>query len=170
MTFILRDAKQSEAALLNQLGIRLYTHHLQHYWDSKDEMNEYLQQEYSLHTIQHSLNDPAVSWYIVESSTPVGFLKVTWRCHIPGTRQEGTLLNKLYLSPDETGKNYGRQILDDIAEKARERGNDYLWLEVHEHNKRARQFYEKQGMVFIQDFFHKTSTSDVKVHILGKNL
>lgn len=170
MSLTLRPAKKSEVALLNELGINLYTQHLQQYWTSKEEMNDYLQQEYSLKTIQNSLADPSVSWYVVETTVPVGFLKVTWRCPVPGTNLEGTLLNKLYLSPNETGKNYGKLLFDEVALKARECGSKFLWLEVHEHNSRARNFYEKQGMIFIKHLIYKTPTSDVTVHILMKNL
>ncbi|MDH0053812.1 hypothetical protein [Pantoea ananatis] len=96
-------------------------------------MDEFLKQEYSQQVIESSLADPSAGWYIVETSAPIGFVKLVWRCSIPGTPLQGTLLKKLYLSEGSTGKNYGELIFNEVAEMAKERGSDFLWLEAHKH-------------------------------------
>ena len=97
-------------------------------------------------------------------------MKVIWQCNIPGSPLQGTLLKKLYLSEGTTGKNYGQLIFGEVAEMAKERGSNFLWLEVLKENTRARRFYERQGMTFIRDNFYKTATQNVTVHVLGMNL
>ena len=170
MTLILREARHSDASLLNELGVRTYAQHFEKYWTHRDELDEFLKQEYSLQVIESSLNDPSAGWYIVETSAPIGFVKVIWRCNIPDTPIHGTLLKKLYLLEGTTGKNYGQLILNKVAEMAKERGSNFLWLEVLKENTRARRFYERQGMTFIRDNFCNTATQNVTVHVLGMNL
>ncbi|WP_205953124.1 GNAT family N-acetyltransferase [Pantoea stewartii] len=170
MNLLLREARLSDASLLNKLGVETYTHHFEQYWTHRAELDDFLLQEYSLQVIESSLADPSAGWYVVETSSPIGFVKVIWRSSMPGTALHGTFLNKLYLSEGATGKNYGKYIFNKIAEMAKEKGNDYLWLEVLKENTRARHFYEKQGMTFIRNNFHKTATQQVTVDVLGKPL
>jgi len=170
MTLILREARQSDVSLLSELGVSTYTHHFKQYWTNREGLDEFLKQEYSLQVIESSITDPSAGWYVVETSAPIGFVKVIWRCNIPGTSLNGTLLKKLYLSEGSTGKNYGQLIFNEVAEMAKERGCDFLWLEVLKENTRARRFYERQGMSFIKDNFYNTATQDVTVHVLGMNL
>ena len=65
--------------------------------------------------------------------------------YIPDART-GPLLVGVYVSPDYRGDTLGvtRRLLDAVEDWAREHG-DTLRLEVHEHNPRARRFYEKLG-------------------------
>lgn len=170
MTLILREARQSDASLLNELGVRTYTHHFEKYWTHREELDDFLLQEYSLEVIKRSLADPSAGWYVAETSAPVGFVKVIWHCNIPETTLHGTLLKKLYLTEGTTGKSYGQLIFNEVAEMAKERGSDFLWLEVLKENTRARRFYERQGMTFIRDNFYNTASQDITVHILGMNL
>ncbi|ORM84294.1 alanine acetyltransferase [Pantoea deleyi] len=170
MTLILREARHSDASLLNELGVRTYTHHFEKYWTRREELDEFLLQEYSLQAIVSSLAEPSVNWYIAETLTPVGFVKVTWQCQIPGTSRQGTLLNKLYLSEGTTGKSYGQLIFNEVADMAKEKGSDFLWLEVLKENARARRFYEKQGMAYIRNNFFNTATQHVTLHVLGMSL
>jgi len=170
MTLILREARQCDVSLLSELGVSTYTHHFKQYWTHSEELDEFLNQEYSPQVIESSLADPSAGWYVVETSAPIGFVKVIWRCNIPGTSLNGTLLKKLYLSEGSTGKNYGQLIFNEVAEMAKERGSDFLWLEVLKKNTLARRFYERQGMTFIRDNFCNTATQNVTVHVLGMNL
>ncbi|WP_226375836.1 GNAT family N-acetyltransferase [Pantoea stewartii] len=70
----------------------------------------------------------------------------------------------------QRGKTTVNIFFNKIAEMAKAKGNDYLWLEVLKENTRARHFYEKQGMTFIRNNFHKTATQQVTVDVLGKPL
>lgn len=123
-----------------------------------------------MQAIGSSLADPSVNWYLAETVTPVGFVKVTWQCQIPGTSHYGTLLNKLYFSEGTTGKSYGELIFNEIAEMAKERGSDFLWHEVLKENTRARKCYERQGMTFIKNVPYNIAIQHVTLHVLGKSI
>jgi hypothetical protein len=51
----IRLARPEDAALLNQMGNASYRHHFAHLWHNADEMERYLQQEYSMAALAHSL-------------------------------------------------------------------------------------------------------------------
>nr|WP_233462413.1 GNAT family N-acetyltransferase [Enterobacter asburiae] len=84
-------------------------------------MKDFLDGEYALSVLEQSLKDNAVSWYVAETDRPVGFMKVTWEALLPETDKKGVLLNKLYLDPAETGKNYGQVMFNSITDMARSR-------------------------------------------------
>lgn len=170
MTLNIRKAQLSDAPLLHRLGVELYRTYFGHMWVSLSEMNDYLDHEYSLPAVELSLKDPNVCWYVAETDQPVGFAKITWTSTIPCTDRSGVLLNKLYLARGETGKNYGRLIVEHIIRLAREHGKTFLWLEVLEKNERARQFYENLGMVYIKDTQLITASQQSILHILGMQL
>ena len=53
----IRLARPEDAALLNQMANASYRHHFAHLWHNADEMEHYLQQEYSMAALAHSHPD-----------------------------------------------------------------------------------------------------------------
>ena len=97
-------------------------------------------------------------------------MKVTWEAMIPETVKQGVLLNKLYLDPAETGKNYGQVMFNEIIDMARSKGKTYLWLEVLEQNAGAFRFYQKQGMLCLKDVVFATASQQSILRIMGMPL
>lgn len=162
MTLRIRQASGADSALVCELGYRIYPAHFQHLWVSDAE--------YAVSVLEQSLKDNAVSWYVAETDRPVGFMKVTWDAMLPETDKRGVLLNKLYLDPAETGKNYGQDMFNKIIDMARSRGKDYLWLEVLEQNAGAYRFYQKQGMLCIKNVLFETASQQSILRIMGMSL
>ncbi|MEN4834467.1 GNAT family N-acetyltransferase, partial [Pantoea vagans] len=148
----------------------IYRSHFSHMWISESEMNVFLDAEYSYPTLERNLQDPSTSWYLAEAHYPIGFAKVTWESLIPETSISGVLLNKLYLDPTETGKNYGKMMFEKFIVLAQSRGKKYLWLEVLEQNERAYRFYEKQGMLHIKDTVLKTASQQSTLKVMGMTI
>lgn len=170
MTLSIREADLVDLVLLNELGYKIYRSHFSHMWISESEMNGFLDAEYSYPTLEKSLQDPGTSWYLAEANYPIGFAKVTWKSVIPETTISGVLLNKLYLNPTETGKNYGKMMFEKFVVLAQSRGKKYLWLEVLEQNERAYRFYEKQGMLYIKDTVLKTDSQQSTLKVMGMTI
>ena len=57
----IRLARPEDAALLNQMANASYRHHFAHLWHNADEMEHYLQQEYSMAALAHSPSIRAVT-------------------------------------------------------------------------------------------------------------
>ena len=72
----------------------------------------------------------------------------TMGCYVPDATT-GPLLVGVYVSPDRRGEEAGvtLALLGEIERWASQR-SDRLRLEVHEHNPRARRFYEKLGFEY----------------------
>lgn len=170
MTLRIRQASGADSTLLSELGYRIYPAHFQHLWVSDAEMKVFLDGEYALSVLEQSLKEDAVSWYVAETDRPVGFMKVTWEALLPETDKKGVLLNKLYLDPAETGKNYGLVMFNSITDMARSRGKDYLWLEVLEQNAGAYRFYQKQGMLCVNNVLFETASQQSILRIMGMSL
>lgn len=73
--FKIRIAGPEDAALLNEMANASYRHHFAHLWHNADELEHYLQQEYSMAALAPSLADPQCCWLIAEAARPVGFAK-----------------------------------------------------------------------------------------------
>ncbi|WP_434586805.1 N-acetyltransferase family protein [Klebsiella sp. R390] len=164
----IRTAQPEDAALLNEMGNASYRHHFAHLWHSADEMEHYLQQEYSLPSLECSLADAQCCWLIAEAARPIGFAKYAYRQEFNPDGPSGTLLHKLYLLPDATGHRYGEQVFNAVETRAKEAGESWLWLEVLAANASARRFYERQGMQHLKDVVFRSATQQSILHILAK--
>ncbi|MCE0490707.1 GNAT family N-acetyltransferase [Pantoea sp. Mb-10] len=167
MNFSLRNAQFEDAPLLHQLGRMTYRAHFQHMWISPEEMDAFIDKEYGLAVLQSSLAATHESWLIAETDRPIGFAKVTWNTPVPDSGMTGAQLNKLYLDPAHTGKNYGRLMFERIICEARNRHEGYMWLEVMAENVRARKFWEGFGMQHIKDIPFITASQQSTLLILG---
>ncbi|EJL85156.1 GNAT family N-acetyltransferase [Pantoea sp. BIGb0393] len=167
MEFTIRKAQAEDAELLHQLGRMTYSAHFKHMWVSAEELDAFIDKEYGLAELNSSLAAPNESWLIAETDKPIGFAKVTWNTPVPDSGMSGALLNKLYLNPEETGKNYGRWMFESIINEARDKREGYLWLEVLGDNVRARKFYEAFGMQHIKDIPFITASQQSTLQILG---
>ncbi|MBZ6974725.1 GNAT family N-acetyltransferase [Klebsiella grimontii] len=166
--FKIRIAGPEDAALLNEMANASYRHHFAHLWHNADELEHYLQQEYSMAALAPSLADPQCCWLIAEVARPVGFAKYACGQNIHPEGPSGTLLHKLYLLPDATGHRYGEQIFRAVETRAKEKGERWLWLEVLAVNTSARRFYERQGMQHVKDVAFHSATQESTLHILAK--
>ncbi len=172
MSLKIRRATPEDAPLLTVLGSTSYRYHFERHWVSAAELQAFIEQEYAQDTLVESLADPTVSWFIAEAEKPVGFAKISWNRPVPVPEQafSGALLNKLYLAPGETGKNYGKLIFDEMIQLAQQRGHNYFWLEVLEGNEGARRFYEGLGMRHLTSETFSSATQTSTIYILGKRL
>lgn len=159
-----------DASLLSSMGNTSYRHHFSSLWNNMDELDTYLEQEYSLSAIARSLAQPETFWLIAFADTPVGFAKYSLRQSMEAGGQSGTLLHKIYLMPGETGKQYGEQLFTEVIRQARAQNEKRLWLDVLADNPRARRFYEQQGMTFVKDMTFTTASQTSTLHIMEKQL
>ncbi|WP_312743090.1 GNAT family N-acetyltransferase [Cedecea neteri] len=166
----IRKARLEDVPLLATLGSESYRHHFERHWVSAEELQAFIEEEYAPQTLAESLACPEVSWFIAEVEKPVGFAKMSWNRPVPEQSFSGALLNKLYLAPGETGKNYGKLIFGEMLQLAQQREQNYFWLEVLEGNEGARRFYEAQGMRHLTSETFSSATQTSTLHILGKSI
>ncbi len=167
----INKAQTRDASLLHEMGYTSYQHHFAHLWQEKDELENFLAQEYSLDALQESLQDKSCCWLIAcNDSKPVGFAKFSWHRPVNPQGPTGTLLHKLYFLPDATGKGYGEMVINDVIQQAKAHGETFFWLEVLDANTQARRFYERQGLVHLHDTVFSSASQQSTIHILGKSI
>jgi diamine N-acetyltransferase len=107
---------------------------------SEEQMDFMLEWMYDAGTLQQQMDAGHVFLILNEDETPVGF--AGYQCNYHGV--DVCKLHKIYLLPETQGKGLGKMLLNAVAEKAREAGQQRLLLNVNRHNK-ALQFYRSYG-------------------------
>jgi hypothetical protein len=90
------QAQVNDAELLHDMAYAPATPIISPIWQNKDELANFLAQEYALPVLQQSLQDRCC-WLIAASDgIPVGFAKFSWHAAASPQGPSGTLLHKLY--------------------------------------------------------------------------
>lgn len=128
-------------------------HHLAHeIWPSAyleilgpAQLNYMLDKIYSLPSLEHQLSVLNHSLILAtENEIPVGFASYS-----PHEDAAVYHLNKIYVLPNQQGKNIGKQMLNYIISEIKKTGASILQLNVNRYNK-ALQFYQKLGFKIIR--------------------
>ncbi len=114
---------------------------------SVQQLEYMLEKVYSLSSLQHQLTVQKHQFIIVfENEVPIGF--ASFSPHEDDFKVYH--LNKIYVLPQQQGKNIGKQILDYVIEQIKKSGAASLQLNVNRNNK-ALHFYKKQGFKIIRE-------------------
>ena len=163
-------ATVDDASLLSSMGYTSYRHHFAPLWKNPGELDAYLEQEYSLPARSSSLAEPGTFWLIAFADAPVGFAKYSLHHSIDSEGRSGALLHKIYLMPDETGKQHGELLFAEVVRQAKAQGEKWLWLEVLADNPKARQFYERQGMTYVKEMAFTTASQASILYVMEKQI
>ena len=110
------------------------------------QLNYMLDQIYSLASLEHQLLVLNHQFILAsENHFPIGF--ASYSSHTDAAVYH---LNKIYVLPNQQGKNIGKQILEYVISAVKKKGATSLQLNVNRHNK-ALHFYEKQGFKIIRE-------------------
>jgi ribosomal protein S18 acetylase RimI-like enzyme len=106
----------------------------------KGQLDYMLCKIYSASSLQHQFSVLKHQFILVfEDEIPVGFAAFSSNIN-PFVYH----LNKIYVLPDQQGKNIGKKILDYVISQIKKTGATSLQLNVNRHNQ-ALHFYEKLG-------------------------
>jgi ribosomal protein S18 acetylase RimI-like enzyme len=79
-----------------------------------------------------------------EDAAPVGVAVMRVQPSVLSLTQEAYLA-ELYVVPDRRGRGYGRQLITEAMQHARERGADYAFVITSEDDRLAQRLYEAAG-------------------------
>jgi ribosomal protein S18 acetylase RimI-like enzyme len=68
-------------------------------------------------------------------------------------KEDSFEIERIYVLSDFQGKGIGRQLLEKAIQMAKEKKASYIWLGVWEENKRAIQFYKKNGFIAFDEHY-----------------
>lgn len=167
----IRIATLNDLEMLADIGKTTYIVHFSSAWPVKEEMDTFLQKDFSLLALQQSLAGTTSTWFLVEEGKQaLGFAKVNWDSKISASDLVGMELQKIYFLPEATGKGLGNQLFNKIEELAYERKTPYLWLEVVQSNVAARIFYERHGFVVDHEEILKIGDNRIPMWVMVKKL
>ena len=114
---------------------------------SAQQLKYMLEKIYSLSSLHHQVTVLKHQFIIaLENEIPIGFASFS-----PHENNAAVYhLNKIYMLPQQQGKNIGKQILDYVINQIKKSGAASLHLNVNRNNK-AFHFYEKQGFKIIRE-------------------
>jgi ribosomal protein S18 acetylase RimI-like enzyme len=167
-----RRAEARDVRLLAQLGETTYRSHFAGIW-SPARMDAYIAAEYGEAALAESLARPELSiWLIGEmDAEPIGFAKLNWNRPLPvADGRIGTELQKIYLQAERTGQGHGGRMLEAVVERARQRDDRWLWLDVLKSNAGARAFYERHGFRAVGEIPFATDLREIGMWVMAREV
>lgn len=117
--------------------------------NTKQNMQKYLEEGFTADKLTSELTNANSEFYFAEFDNKViGYLKINFGEAQTELRDQHALeVERIYVLKEYQGKKFG-QILYNIAlDRAKQSGANYLWLGVWEQNKKAINFYKKNGFI-----------------------
>lgn len=145
----------SHIAALQQIGRQSFSETFAES-NSAQNMAKYLEEAYSYEKLSAELNDPNSIFYFAKmDQNVIGYLKLNFGASQTELKDNNALeIERIYVLKEFHGKKVGQFLFDKAIEIAKEYHVAYVWLGVWENNKRALQFYTKNGFVeFDQHIF-----------------
>ena len=141
-----RPGRPEDARLLAELGALAFQHAFGAD-NSPENMQAYLAQAFGEEIQARELDDPASQFLLAEADqTVVGYARL--REGLAPQAIEGTAtieIARFYPHPDWIGRGVGSALMRSCLRLAHRRRMQTIWLDVWEHNRRARAFYERWG-------------------------
>jgi diamine N-acetyltransferase len=151
----IQQINNSHIAALQQIGRQTFSETFAES-NSAENMAKYLEEAYSLEKLTEELNNPNSFFYFAMLDEKViGYLKINMGGSQTELKDNDALeIERIYVLKEFHGKKVGQLLFDKAITIAKELQVAYVWLGVWEENKRALQFYTKNGFVeFDQHIF-----------------
>jgi ribosomal protein S18 acetylase RimI-like enzyme len=144
----IRRLTGEDALLLQEIGRKTFAETFSS-TNSKENMEKYLEEGFSLAKLQAEINDPNAEFYFaMQDNSIIGYLKLNIGQSQTEIKNDNALeIERIYVLTEFHGQNIGQQLFEKALEQAYVQKVDFIWLGVWEENKRAIKFYTKNGFV-----------------------
>lgn len=114
-----------------------------------ENMQHYLAESFSVQKLTDELNSAYSQFYFAERDGQIiGYLKINFGTSQTELQDKNALeTERIYVLKAFHGKQIGQALYEKAVEIAQQQNAPYLWLGVWEENKRAINFYTKNGFV-----------------------
>ena len=138
----------SHIAALQQIGRQSFSETFAEN-NSAENMAKYLEEAYSYEKLSAELNDPnSIFYFAMMGQDVIGYLKLNVGASQTEVKDNDALeIERIYVLNSFQGKKVGQILFDKAIQIAKEQNAEFVWLGVWEENKRAIQFYTKNGFV-----------------------
>ncbi|MGB4073692.1 N-acetyltransferase family protein [Pseudomonas sp.] len=167
-----RDANHADLETLQRIGCDTYREHFSEVWTPAG-MQRFLSDDFSSENLARSLaaTDQHL-WLLAEdvAGDTLGFAKLNWNSPMPLGNKVGVELQKIYLLKSATGKDYGKQLLRVVCERASVRQHHLLWLDVLKSNRTAQAFYSRFGFHTCGEIPFNTDMLEIGMQVMAYDL
>jgi ribosomal protein S18 acetylase RimI-like enzyme len=117
--------------------------------NSAENMAKYLEDAYSYEKLSAELNDPnSLFYFAMMGQDVIGYLKLNFGASQTELKDNDALeIERIYVLKSFQGKRVGQLLFDKAIQIAKEQNAEFVWLGVWEENKKAIQFYTRNGFV-----------------------
>ena len=141
------QADESHAAAIASIGKKSFRDAFEHLFQHRVELFDYLTYTYNPLKLVRSLKKENNIYLLAyRDGKPAGFVKI--KKHSLNDQIESGAqmeLQKIYVLTEHQGSGVGTALMKEAKLITRQFGPDYLWLDTHVSNDRARRFYERHG-------------------------
>ena len=138
----------SHIAALQQIGRQTFSETFAES-NSAENMAKYLEEAYSYEKLSAELNDPnSLFYFAMMGQDVIGYLKLNFGASQTELKDNDALeIERIYMLKSFQGKRVGQLLFDKAIQIAKEQNAEFVWLGVWEENKKAIQFYTRNGFV-----------------------
>ncbi len=135
--------------------------------NTAENMTRYLEENFTTEKMLKELVNPeCLFFFAVKSNEVIGYLKLNIGATQTELQESNTLeIERIYVQQVFHGKKVGQVLYEKAISTAKELNVDYVWLGVWEENKRAINFYTKNGFVPFDKHYFKLG-DDVQTDIM----
>ena len=144
----IEQINHSHIAALQQIGRQTFSETFAES-NTAENMAKYLEEAYSFEKLSAELNNPnSLFYFAILDEKVIGYLKLNMCGSQTELKDNDALeIERIYVLKDYHGKKVGQLLFDKAIAIAKQQHLAYVWLGVWEENKRALQFYTKNGFV-----------------------
>ncbi|WP_428068706.1 GNAT family N-acetyltransferase [Chryseobacterium gambrini] len=115
--------------------------------NSEEQIQKYLTESFAEEKLTKELNNSYSEFYIAyDGENAVGYLKINFGNAQTELQDESSVeIERIYVKSSHHGKKVGQLLYSKALDIAVSKDKKYIWLGVWEENKRAVNFYKKNG-------------------------
>jgi len=142
----LEQITTKEVLQLQKIGRQTFTETFSDV-NTAENMQLYLEEGFSVEKLTAELMDKNTSFYIAKlDSQAIGYLKLNMGSAQTELKDEKALeIERIYVFKEFHGLKVGQFLFDHAVQIAKKNRMEYIWLGVWEENKKAINFYKKNG-------------------------
>jgi hypothetical protein len=148
----LKKVSITGVAQLQKIGITTFS---ETFWEfnTPENLNKYLAESFSIEKLESEINNTHSEFYLAlddtkDDTNAIGYLKVNFGESQTELKDSKSFeIERIYVLREYQGKNVGQLLYQKALAIAQQNNVDYIWLGVWENNKRAINFYKKNGFI-----------------------
>jgi ribosomal protein S18 acetylase RimI-like enzyme len=163
---IIRKATISDLKIIQEISKQTFLETFSEV-NTPENMANYVRENFNPEQMASEINNPDSAFYLAYAEDEIiGYMKLNFGDAQTEKQKENNLeIHRIYVLQAFHGKKMGKLLLDEALKIAKQRTVNSVWLGVWEENRRAIQFYSKNGFVqFDKHLF--TLGDDVQTDLL----